>query len=385
MTDPSEPLTRLPRLAQWGVLLVTSVGLVALLEAVGLPAPFMLGPMLAAILVRIGGGTLHVHHGFMNVAMAVIGCLLARSVTPAVLNTVLSQWPLCLAVVMSTVVASSLLGWVIARWRVIPGSTAVWGLSPGGASVMVVMAEECGADGRLVAFMQYLRVVCVAGVAAVVARVWMGVSGSTTVPADWFPPVHWPALAALVASASIGAALGHLTRLPGGLVLGPMVVGASLRVTTGATIELPPSLLVASVAVIGWRIGLAFTRPVLVRATRALPQTLLSIAALIAFCGGVAWVLVLVLGVDPLTAYLATSPGGLDSAVIIAASSHADLSFITALQTIRIVLVLFLGPSIARGIAGLVERTGDHPPREKRDQEPVNRSHLLSTSNAQEE
>ena len=93
--------------------------------------------------------------------------------------------------------------------------------------------------------------------------------------------------------------------------------------------------------------------------------------ALIAFCGGVAAVLVMVLGVDPLTAYLATSPGGLDSAAVIAASNHADLSFITALQTIRIVMVVLIVPSISRVIARRVERTGDHPPGDGGGEEPV--------------
>jgi membrane AbrB-like protein len=371
MAERFVPLARLPRPAEWGVLLAASAGFVALLKLAGLPAAFMLGPMIAAILVRIAGGTIRVHHGFQNVAMAVLGCMIARSLTPAVLGTVLRQWPLCVAVVTSTVLASSVLGWGIARWRVIPGSTAVWGLSPGGASVMVVMAEECGADGRLVAFMQYLRVVCVAGVAAVIARAWVDSSGATAPQADWFPPVRWLAFAATVAIAGVGAAFGRVTRIPGGLVLGPMVVGAVLRATDVAAIQLPPSLLVASFAVIGWRTGLVFTRPILVHATRALPQTLLSTVALIAFCGGVATVLVMALGVDPLTAYLATSPGGLDSAAIIAASSHVDLSFIMALQTIRVVMVLLLGPSISRVIARRVERTGYHQPRGGRGEEPV--------------
>jgi membrane AbrB-like protein len=371
MAERFVPLARLPRLAQWGVLLAASAGLAALLKLAGLPATFMLGPMIAAILVRIGGGTIRAPHAFQNVAMVVIGCMIARSLTAAILGAVLRHWPWCVAVVTSTVLASSVLGWAIARWRVIPGSTAVWGLSPGGASVMVVMAEEFGADARLVAFMQYLRVVCVAGVAAVIARIWVDPSGATAPQADWFPPVHWPAFAATVAIAGFGAVLGHVTRTPGGLVLGPMVVGAVLRATGVADIELPPSLLVASFAVIGWRIGLVFSRPILAHATRALPQTLLSIFALIAFCGGVAAVLVVALGVDPLTAYLATSPGGLDSAAVIAASSHADLSFITALQTIRIVMVLLLGPSIARVIARWVEPTGYHQPQGERGEEPV--------------
>ncbi|WP_353682759.1 AbrB family transcriptional regulator [Mesorhizobium sp.] len=41
------------------------------------------------------------------------------------------------------------------------------------------------------------------------------------------------------------------------------------------------------------------------------------------------------LGIDPLTAYLATSPGGMHSvAIIAAAAQHADISFVMALQRI---------------------------------------------------
>jgi membrane AbrB-like protein len=356
-------LARLRRPAQWGVLLVTSAGCVALLKLAGLPAVLMLGPMIAAILIRIGGGTIRVHHGPQNVAMVVIGCMIARSFTPAILGTVLKEWPLCLAVATSTVVGSSVLGWIIARSRLIPGSTAVWGLSPGGGSIMVLMAEEYGADGRLVAFMQYLRVVCVAAVAAVIARFWVEPSGVAIPQAAWFPPVLWTAFAATLLIAGIGAILGHITRIPGGLILGPMVVGGVFQATDAVAIELPPTLLAATYAIIGWRIGLVFTRPILAHAARALPQILLSTVALIAFCGGVAGVLVMALGLDPLTAFLATSPGGLDSAAIIAASSHVDLPFIMALQTIRIVMVLFLGPPISRMIARRVEQTGHQPPR----------------------
>ena len=56
---------------------------------------------------------------------------------------------------------------------VVPGTTGVWGSSPGAASAMVVMADAFGADARLVAFMQYLRVVCVVVVASLIARFWV--------------------------------------------------------------------------------------------------------------------------------------------------------------------------------------------------------------------
>jgi uncharacterized protein len=53
----------------------------------------------------------------------------------------------------------------------------------------------------------------------------------------------------------------------------------------------------------------------------------------------------------PLTAYLATSPGGMDAVAIIAASSNVDIAFVMALQTLRFMIVLIAGPPLARFIA----------------------------------
>ena len=108
------------------------------------------------------------------------------------------------------------------------------------------------------------------------------------------------------------------------------------------------------------RLWEGFTRSVLLHAARALLQILLSIVALIAFCGGLAFVLVRTLGVDPLTAYLATSPGGADSVAIIAASSDVDVPFVMAMQTGRFLIILLIGPALARFIArrsGLAENS----------------------------
>jgi uncharacterized membrane protein AbrB (regulator of aidB expression) len=53
-------------------------------------------------------------------------------------------------------------------------------------------------------------------------------------------------------------------------------------------------------------------------------------------------------GIDALTAYLATSPGGMDSVAIIAASSHVDETFIITLQMVRFLTIIAIGPPIAR-------------------------------------
>ena len=136
-----------------------------------------------------------------------------------------------------------------------------------------------------------------------------------------------------------------------GLLL-PMIGGAVLSATGLLTIQLPQWLLAASYAVLAWSVGLGFTRAVLGHALKALPTILVSIAVLIGFCAGLAWVLTQLTGIDLLSAYLATSPGGLDTVAIIAASSRGvDIGFVMALQTMRFFLVVLLGPPLARFVA----------------------------------
>jgi uncharacterized protein len=355
MVELSSPLTRFNRPSQWGMLLVGSAVIATLLRLAGLPAALMLGPMLAAILVKLQGGTIQVNRHAYSAAQAIIGCLVARGITSSILVIVRERWPLLIAVALATVMASGLLGWLIGRWGVLPGTTAVWGLSPGAASNMILMAEAFGADPLLVAFMQYLRVFVVAMTVSVIARFWVDAPGKAMPETIWFPPIHRLPLVATLAIAIGGAILGRLSRIPAGLLLGPMIVGSALQATGLVAIELPPWLLAASYAIMGWAIGLKFTRQILIHAARSLPQTILSILAMIAFCGGLAILLVRMLGVDPLTAYLATSPGGVDSIIIIAASSQVDLSFVMALQLMRIAIVLLFGPSISRFVARRME------------------------------
>jgi hypothetical protein len=92
-------------------------------------------------------------------------------------------------------------------------------------------------------------------------------------------------------------------------------------------------------------------RPCTAHVARALPRVTAAIASLIAICAGLGYVLVLIAGIDPLTAYLAMSPGGADSVAIIAVGSNVDMPFVMAMQTARFILVLSLGPSLARFLA----------------------------------
>ncbi|MEA3004207.1 MAG: uncharacterized protein QOH81_2995 [Sphingomonadales bacterium] len=331
----------------WLLLLLLSAAFAGTLSAVGAPAAFLLGPMAAAILVAVRGARLQVPLLPFAAAQALVGCLIAASMTRGMVTTVVSDWPIFLAVTAATLAASSLLGWLLSGWQVLPGTAAIWGSAPGAATAMVLMAQAHGADARLVAVMTYTRVVCVAGLAALLAMLLRGHAAHLP-GADWLAPIHKLPLAETLAVAAIGAWAGIRLRIPAGGLVGPLVLGTALGLAGIVRLELPHALLVVSYALVGWKIGLGFTRETVAAAARALPRIILSIFVLIGFCALTGLLLSRVTGVDPVTAFLATSPGGLDSVAIIAASTRVDLPFVVALQAVRFVCVLLLGPALAR-------------------------------------
>jgi uncharacterized protein len=340
--------------AQWAVLLGLSVGFAAALEALRLPAALLLGPMLAAILLAAAETRTRVSGLPFFAAQAVIGAMIARGLPVSILADLRKDWLLFAVVILLVVTISTSLGYLLARWQVLPGTTAIWGASPGGASAMVLMSDAYGADMRLVAFMQYLRVVFVATLASVVAALWTaGAGGAPAVV--WFPPVDWPAFGETLAVIACGAVLAQRLRIPAGALLGPMAFAVVLQGAGLLTIELPPWLLAASYALIGWTIGLRFTRQILAHAARAMPLLVAAVLVLIALCGGLAYMLVALVGVDPLTAYLATSPGGMDSVAIIAATSNVNVPFVMAMQACRLIVVLAASPALTRFLAGRIK------------------------------
>ncbi|MGA2779977.1 MAG: AbrB family transcriptional regulator [Steroidobacteraceae bacterium] len=344
-------LRAVPTPIRWGLLFLVSLALIVPLEILRLPAALLLGAMAAAILIAVFDGNLIVPHWPYVLAQGLIGCLVARSIGPAILATMLRQWPLFLAGVGSVLFISTSLGALLARLKILPGTTAVWGSSPGAATVMVLMSEGFGGDPRLVAYMQFLRVMLVAVVASIVARLWAPSGAITRAAIDWFPAVAAAPLWQTIALAVLGAVAGAKSKIPAGALLVPLFIGIALSCAHTITITLPPWLMAGCYALVGWSIGLRFSREIVVYAARVFPAIAASTLTLIVLCGGLALLLHLYVGTDPLTAYLATSPGGADSVAIIAASTHVDVPFVMAMQVARFMIVLIVGPSLARIVA----------------------------------
>lgn len=340
----------------WCLLIVLTAMVTGTLYAFHLPAVFLLGPMVSGLTLAARGMKFSLPSPLVALCQGIIGVMIAGGMPLTVFAEIAKDGFLFIGLVLSVVALSFGIGWLLAKYQVLPGTTAIWGSSPGAASAMVLMAEAAGADFRLVAFMQYLRVLMVAATASLIARFVLGQTGQLPPPEPWFPPVDPLNLALTLAIAACGPIFSRLFSRPSINMLAPIVIGIACHAAGLVTITLPMWLLAAAYVLFGWNVGFRFTREIVMHALKALPVLFLSILTLIVLCGFLALAVSKLFHIDLLTAYLATSPGGADSVAIIAASSPVDKPFVLAMQMARFISVLFLGPVFSRFVAAQFDR-----------------------------
>ncbi|WP_413203414.1 AbrB family transcriptional regulator [Rhodospirillum sp. A1_3_36] len=340
---------------RWASLLAAAVGVSLALRLVGLPAAFLLGPMLVGVLFALSGQGPRMPRSCFLFAQGLAGCLIAGNLTPSILGAIAGDWPLLLATVVGTLLFSCLCALVVHRVSGVPMATAVWGSLPGMSGAMVVMAHERGGDVRLVAFMQYVRLASVILAVSLVSH-FLGektvVLGGAVAPSS----VDRSLLLVLapLALGAIGMAAPLFRWVPAAGMMVPLLVATAFEASGTLHVVPPAWALLAAFIVIGLDVGLKFTRATVVQVLRMTPLVLFSTVLLIGLCGLMAAALSGVLKVSLLTAFLAMAPGSIDSIAIVAVNSHADVSFILAPQTARMFVVVLLAPYIVRWMESLV-------------------------------
>ncbi|WP_392562670.1 AbrB family transcriptional regulator [Orbus sturtevantii] len=315
------------------------------------PAAFLLGSILAGIIFALKNASVFVPKPIFNLAQGILGCLIAEAITANVLNDLISYWQLALIITVSTIFISMILGAFLVRFSTLSAATAIWGIMPGGASVMVGICGDYGADPRLVALIQYCRVIFVVTMLAIFSHFFiLEINTNVESQPQWLAAPSFNLFYTL-AIAMVGVFFTRLIKFPSGRVLLPMIIGACLQINGFIQIETPPWLLMLCFSSIGLSVGLRFNLALIKIAIRTLPMILLTIFFMLIFCYMQAILLNIYLGIDYLTCFLATSPGGLETSVILALDTHSDLAIILPLQILRLFSVLIFGPIIANYIA----------------------------------
>lgn len=332
----------------WLMVVPLSVLLGLGLAAVNVPAAWIL----AGILVSGGAALLTNREIPLNrhvnrMGRGIIGILAALPLLGVPLGTIASfllPGILVAVVTLSIGVAGGLL---LARsQREITPETGILSMLAGAASLMPPLAQELGADYRYVALSQYLRMMAVSVTLPLVAVLFTP-PGDGVAAAGEETASSWLMIVVIVAVALFSAPVGQRLHIPAPGVFTPMlltvVIGSLLP---GHLSMVPPEeLRNFAFLVVGWMCGGALSLSALKVFARQLPATVLFILVLMAGCALTAVPLTAWLDITYFEAYLATSPGALDTVLALSAEGGAGPVVVT-IQLIRLLAVILIASQL---------------------------------------
>jgi membrane AbrB-like protein len=343
------------RAAAWLGLGAATAALGWALGRAGLPSEYLFAALLVGLAVALARPhPLEVPDRTFSAAQAVLGVVLGAYLHASSLRAIGDSWLAVTLVSIGALAASIGTGLVLARLTSLDRPTATLGMVAGGASGIVTMARDLHADDRLVAFMQYARVLVVVLLTPLAIPIAFPgrLGGSVPVapeallghPRDWL---------LTVAIAVVGALAARVLRIPAGTLLGPMILAGVLTLTGAVDgLSVPPLLREIAFAVIGLQVGLRFTVDTVREMGRLVVPVLLGVMGLLAISIALAVVLAATTPVSLLDAYLATTPGGLYAVVAVAFGASANTTFIIAVQGLRLLVMVLIAPLVVRLLGG---------------------------------
>ncbi|WP_346299653.1 AbrB family transcriptional regulator [Halomonas sp. BM-2019] len=318
-----------------------------MLDLVGMPLAWLVGPILGNLLLLAGGRKVWIPGPLRAFSLGVIGLVMGGLVTPDLVDR-LMHWHLSVLILVAGVIVSTL---VVARWYRHCGFDApsAWlSAMPGGMAAMVAIAESAGGNLQRVSIAQSLRVLIVICVLpplfVLFGREGEGAVMAVTEGGGFGNPWMLLMIPLLV---PLGIRLG-ISAAP---MLVPLVFSAALSATDLARFEVPAWTMNLALLFLGCSIGAkfgAFSLRALVANTRVtLVATLMAIGILAVF----AEMIHRATGIGREVALLALAPGGMAEMSALAVVLGLDPLFVAFHQLLRVIGLMLIAPFILRRMA----------------------------------
>lgn len=315
-----------------------------LASLVGWPLPWMVGSLLAVIAARcVGNLPLAEVPGGRKCGQWIVGIGIGLHFTPAVIEQVLANSAIILVGAVATTL-SSVIGISLMLRSGEDRATAFFASMPGGASEMVNLGQRNGAVLSRVAAGQSLRLLLVVLSVPALFQLFVGV------PAVQHQPAHvdWGWLAALLGGGALMAMLMQRFHQPNPWLIGPLLVSAAVSIGFDLQLGLPQGASQLGQWLIGSALGCHFDRAFFRRAPSFIARTLLATSLGMAFAAVAAELLGWLDGLDHRSLMLGMMPGGIAELSLTAEALQLSVPLVTALQVLRLLLVLFLAEPVFR-------------------------------------
>lgn len=319
--------------------------------AISVPLAWMLGPMVVNIIASVRGAPVLVPHSVRVVTLCVIGVFLGSSFSPDLLSRA-DEWALSLSLMilfipLITVIAS----YYYQRFAMFDPPTAMFSGAPGTLTAMVIIGGESGADERMIALTQGLRVVIVVFLMPLIVALATATGPSN---ASFLPEggsFAWSEGMLLFIAAAIGFGLARLFNLPASAMTGAMLASAALYLSGLVSWRPPDVALWVCLWVLGSAIGSRFSTVTAQTFFQVSRHAVAATAVVISVSALFAWVVSGLTGVAFLTTLLSFTPGGVAEMCLIAIAFDIDPAFVAVHHLARIAILITAAPLAAKWLA----------------------------------
>nr|WP_280514466.1 AbrB family transcriptional regulator [Chthonobacter albigriseus] len=329
-------------------MLVGAVG-GGLFTALGMPAAWLSGAMVATGVAALLGLEAPVPARFRDIVYVILGISMGSGVTPEVVGR-MSAWPATLAGLALTVAGVTAGSYLflrrVAGWD---PATAYFGSIPGALSMTLATAELSRADLRRVSLSQTIRLFMLVAVLPVVVTSVEQPGGLVA----GLPVLTEPLALLLLAACGIaGSALAVRLRIPAGVLIGAFLASSLLHLFSVVDGVLPDSIQLPAFVALGAFLGMRFAGTSLSMVLGTLAASFGAFAVALAIAAGGAMLAAALSGIPPGQVLVAFAPGGLEAMVILAFVLGVDPAFVAAHHLARFVAMTVVVPLAARHVLG---------------------------------
>ena len=327
------------------VTLVVGVTGASLFLLAHLPLPWMLGPMVLAMLAGLAGVPLRMPQAVRSPMLVVLGVMVGATAAPELLSRA-PQWIGPIIGLVFVLLLGTTASYVY--FRRLAGydpATSYFASVPGGLTEMILLSETSGGDHRLVALSHAVRITVVVLFVPFLVQLLSGINLGTRPPAGvallQLPADH---VAWFVGTFCVGLLLASLVRSFTALFLAPMLVSTLLHGTGITDFAIPTEAGILAQLIVGLSLGCRFYGMKL----RTMGINVIWAAGACVLLIGVAIVMALLVqtltGGPLISLFLAYAPGGVAEMSLIAIALHVEVAFVVLHHLVRLLMVtLFAG------------------------------------------
>ncbi len=345
--DGAGPDDPAPPARLWRFALALGIGVVGglVFDWLTMPLPWMLGAMVFNTVAALVGVPVLSPVRVRPYVLVVIGVMLGSGFTPDILEQGLA-WAVSLAFLGGYLLVSGLL--VVPFYRRVGGYdpvTAYFAGMPGGLNDMILIGEERGGDGRVIALAHAVRIMLVVLLVALWFRLIgghdIGEQSVFGVPFAEIPPRE---LVILLVTGVVGFFAGRWLRLPAPMMLGPMLASALVHLFGVAHYPPPSEVVLVAQLLMGTILGTRFVGSDPREVGRAVVLGLGASLVMLAVTAGFAFAFHGLFRQTVEQVVLAYAPGGLAEMSLVALAMNAEVAYVATHHMARIALVILFAP-----------------------------------------